>query len=126
MAPITTATDDSLKFFFIVFQRKIDLMFHVNSFVRNTSFRYMCQIFQNPSTKKRVATDRTQHLYVIDIFNIINSWGVIILQPNDQEIITWGSPSNFIAGSPKAALLFWFFGGFKFGVPLFIVVVVIY
>ena len=35
-------------------------------------------------------------------------------------------PSNFIAGRPKAALLFWFFGGFRCGVPLFIVMLVIY
>ena len=32
----------------------------------------------------------------------------------------------FIAGRPKAALLFWFFGGFRCGVPLFIVMLVIY
>ena len=35
-------------------------------------------------------------------------------------------PSNFIAGRPKAALLLWFFGGFRCGVPLFIVMLVIY
>ena len=35
-------------------------------------------------------------------------------------------PSNFIAGRPKAALLFWIFGGFRCGVPLFIVILVIY
>ena len=35
-------------------------------------------------------------------------------------------PSNFIAGRPKAALLFWFFGGFRCGVPIFIVMLVIY
>ena len=35
------------------------------------------------------------------------------------------APSNFIAGRPKAALLFWFFGGFRCGVPLFIVIFVI-
>ena len=35
-------------------------------------------------------------------------------------------PSNFIAGRPNAALLFWFFGGFRCGVPLFIVILVIY
>ena len=35
-------------------------------------------------------------------------------------------PSNFIAGRPKAALLFWFFGGFRCSVPLFIVMLVIY
>ena len=29
---------------------------------------------------------------------------------------------NFIAGRPKAALLFWFFGDFRYGVPLFIVI----
>ena len=34
--------------------------------------------------------------------------------------------SNFYAGRPKAALLFWFFGGFRCGVPLFIVMLVIY
>ena len=31
-----------------------------------------------------------------------------------------------IAGRLKAALLFWFFGGFRCGVPLFIVMLVIY
>ena len=35
-------------------------------------------------------------------------------------------PSNFIAGRPKAALLFWFFGELRCGVPLFIVTLVIY
>ena len=35
-------------------------------------------------------------------------------------------PSNFIAGRPKAALLFWFFDGFRCGVPLFVVIFVIY
>ena len=35
-------------------------------------------------------------------------------------------PRNFIAGRPKAALLFWFFGGFRCGVPLFMVILVIY
>ena len=37
--------------------------------------------------------------------------------------------SNFITGRPKAALLFWFFwffGDFTCGVPLFIVILVIY
>ena len=39
-------------------------------------------------------------------------------------------PSNFIAGRPKVALLFcfvlFFFGDFRCGVPLFIVILVIY
>ena len=35
-------------------------------------------------------------------------------------------PSNFIAGRPEAARLFWFFGGFRCGVPLFIVILVIF
>ena len=35
------------------------------------------------------------------------------------------TPSNFIAGRPNAALLFWFFGGFRCGVPLYIVILVI-
>ena len=36
------------------------------------------------------------------------------------------APSNFIAGRPKAALLFWFFVDFRCGLPLFIVVLVLY
>ena len=36
------------------------------------------------------------------------------------------APSNVIAGRPKAALLFWFFAGFRCGVPLFIVMLVVY
>ena len=36
------------------------------------------------------------------------------------------APSNFIAGRPKAALLFWFFGDFRCGALLFMVVHVIY
>ena len=35
-------------------------------------------------------------------------------------------PSNFIAGRPKAALLFWFFGDFKRGVLLFMIILLIY
>ena len=34
--------------------------------------------------------------------------------------------SSFIAGRPEAALLFWFFGGFRCGVPLYVVMLVIY
>ena len=34
-------------------------------------------------------------------------------------------PGHFFAGRPKAALLFWFFGGIRCGVPLFIVILVI-
>ena len=36
------------------------------------------------------------------------------------------APSNFIAGRPKVALLFWFFGDSRCGVPLFIIILVIY
>ena len=36
------------------------------------------------------------------------------------------APSNSIAGRPKAALLFWFFGDFRYGVSLFIVILAIY
>ena len=32
------------------------------------------------------------------------------------------APSNFIAGRPKAALLFWFLSDFRLGVPLFNVI----
>ena len=33
---------------------------------------------------------------------------------------------DFIAGRPKAALLFWFFGDFRCGALLFMVILVIY
>ena len=36
------------------------------------------------------------------------------------------SPIIFIAGRPKAALLFWFFGDFRCGALLFMVIHVIY
>ena len=36
------------------------------------------------------------------------------------------APSNFIAGRPKAALLFWFFGDFRCRMLLFIVILVLY
>ena len=42
----------------------------------------------------------------------------------DRKLIQ--APSNFIAGRPKVALLFWFFGDFRCGVPLFVVILVIY
>ena len=35
-------------------------------------------------------------------------------------------PGDFVAGRPVAALLFWFFGGFRCGIPLFIVMLVIH
>ena len=35
-------------------------------------------------------------------------------------------PSNFIAGRPKASLLFWFFGDFRCGVSLFIVILAVF
>ena len=36
------------------------------------------------------------------------------------------APDNYIAGRPKAALLFWFFGDLRCGVSLFIIILVIY
>ena len=44
----------------------------------------------------------------------------------DRKLVEAPPPSNFIAGRSKAALLFWFFGDFKCGVSLFIVIRVIY
>ena len=34
--------------------------------------------------------------------------------------------SNFVTGRPKAALLFWFFGDFRCGVSLLIVILALY
>ena len=42
----------------------------------------------------------------------------------DRKLVE--TPSNFIAGRPKAALLFWFFGDFRCGMLLFIVIIVIF
>ena len=39
---------------------------------------------------------------------------------------SWSPPVIFIAGRPKAALLFWFFGDFRCGALLFMVIHVIY
>ena len=44
----------------------------------------------------------------------------------NRKLVEAPPPINFIAGRPKAALLFWFFGCFRCGVPLFIVMLVIY
>ena len=66
--------------------------------------------------------------WIINSFSCLNIDELLIaptgmLEPQyDQR----SPPSNFIAGRPKAALLFWFFGGFRCGVPLFIVMLVIY
>ena len=44
----------------------------------------------------------------------------------DQKLVKAPPPPNFIAGRPKAALLFWFFGDFRYGALLFMVILVIY
>ena len=44
----------------------------------------------------------------------------------DRKLVKATLPSNFIAGHPKAALLFWYFGDFKCGMLLFMVILVIY
>ena len=43
----------------------------------------------------------------------------------DRELVK-APPVIFIAGRPKAALLFWFFGDFRCGALLFMVIHVIY
>ena len=59
-------------------------------------------------------------------YNIVD-WKFSLSTGNsvDHKLVE-APPSNFIAGRPKAALLFWFFGGFRCGVPLFIVMLVVY
>ena len=42
----------------------------------------------------------------------------------DRKLVK--GPSDFIAGRPEAALQFLFLGDFSYGVPLFIVILVIY
>ena len=43
----------------------------------------------------------------------------------DRKLVK-APPSNFMAGRPKAALLFWLFDDFRCSVSLFIVILVIY
>ena len=43
-----------------------------------------------------------------------------------SEIESLHSKKTLIAGRPKAALLFWFFSDFRCGLPLFIVIRIIY
>ena len=47
------------------------------------------------------------------------SWGRGLV---DRGLVE--APGGFVPGRPGAALLFWFFGGFGCGVPLFVVVLV--
>ena len=47
-----------------------------------------------------------------------------IAPPDQLQLVE--APSNFIAGRPRAAFLFWLFSDFRCGVPLFIVILVIY
>ena len=50
-----------------------------------------------------------------------------LLKTGDPLIeVTTYPPVIFIAGRPKAALLFWFFGDFRCGALLFMVIHVIY
>ena len=48
------------------------------------------------------------------------------LGPGLQSFLKHNVTLTLRAGRPKAALLFWFFGGYRCGVPLFIVMLVIY
>ena len=50
----------------------------------------------------------------------------IIILCNYNSNFYYSPPVIFIAGRPKAALLFWFFGDFRCGVLLFMVIYVIY
>ena len=71
------------------------------------------------------------YLFVLSFFplDVLDEiWDVV--ESVSERFLTYSklvqAPGKFIAGRPKAALLFWFFGGFRCGVPLFIVMLVIY
>ena len=49
-----------------------------------------------------------------------NQWRGLV----DRKLVK--APSNFIAGRLKVDLLFWFFSEFRCGVPLFVVILLIY
>ena len=55
------------------------------------------------------------------ILNLRQNWGRGLV---DRKLVE--APSIFIAGRPKAALLFWFLGDFRCGVLLFMVILVVY
>ena len=70
-------------------------------------------------------------------FLVLNCDAVVVIFFSDEQSQKWtnanllkppppSSPCNFIAGRPKAALLFWFFGDFRCGVLFFMGILVIY
>ena len=63
------------------------------------------------------------------VFVVLSCFSGEPKQNQERELVAHKlvqAPSNFIAGRPKAALLFWFFGDFRCGVRLFTVIFVIY
>ena len=58
--------------------------------------------------------------------NCGSSSSVVCLYEDHSTANYLKHPSNFIAGRPKAAVRFWFFGDFRCGALLFIVILVIY
>ena len=70
----------------------------------------------------KIYLDNEVHVYVgipSEVFNFHPKCS------SDRKLVNALTPSNFIAGRPKAALLFWFFGDFRYSVLLFMVVLVI-
>ena len=75
----------------------------------------------------------TALLFVCVLFVLFLLFVVVVSgEPNGTKSDGWStankfkSLSNFIAGRPKVALLFRFFGDFRYGALLFMVILVIY
>ena len=60
----------------------------------------------------------------MNIITIISTYNAAV--SNAASKIPGKERRNFIAGRPKAALLFWFFGDFRCGALLFMVFLIIY
>ena len=77
---------------------------------------------------KQTKTCHTRNCMKLHETRLINMVGVILnedwLGLVDRKLVS--APSNFINGRAKAALLFWFFGDFRYGVLLFMVILVLY
>ena len=66
--------------------------------------------------------NETLNVFFFLHFSVTNKVGARVGRPQTSS----SPPVIFIAGRPKAALLFWFFGDFRCGALLFMVIHVIY
>ena len=73
--PITTAADDIHKYFFIVFQKKLDLMFQFNSFARQMIHMKNQALFSLKDKSKKIKCCLLQFLFgALTVFQTRSNW----------------------------------------------------